>query len=1272
MVALPQHETLHPESGCNIFPAHCSQPFMDSRKQRQKKMKRSRTSQGRWNRAGLWTVCYLGLASSSLESSRDWGVGATSSTTTNNPRYRRHLRKLPYDSFKRDLQQQQQPPQQPPPQQSPTRPPKDPKPNNNNKGSKPPNQGSKPPISPKDRNDAIQALLTKTGYNTAFGSEPLCWESPNFTRQESFSTDGSDWNTSQILDFDMAFPNPLVDDFAFLPGNEELLPSCFANSYLTIEEPKEALQGERLRTFHVYNYQVNVTLDFSSIIRSGKYGDAILTRTPNISQVAVQVLHCVLGKSGVCVPFLHEQAYIAAYLEQQQKPNASIPGTIHGRTHIHSDFITIDIPRNQTFLSRSLTLPAEVHVEGDYFVVAALQFYTGDSQTNTPYYRWDMANAMPPHMRVVSYQHEVEVKEVTEQILLFSYILISLASAVILFLIYQTFKHRKEQVLQLSQGEFLLVFLFAALTATVCTFLMEPKSNLYCNLGSTFVLLAVHLMFAITAGRLWRINAVISPLLVAHMRQKTKWTNRFVNAIYALSSSITWQNKESRDIRRSVPKWQLGVVVGMFVSPQVILQISELIWQPQARVIDYSESESIGRAMCGMGSDSMGTSILLYCFLALLVLIGVVLVAAYSSRKLPSLFNETQVIYDSTFITVILMLLGAGIIALTDQPTTSPDVEYMVWVVVTLSITLNASLKIMLPKLKMIWKGEQVIVSKLVSDHHRKQRERKRRDEPDVMRNVTGLDDQQYNNLNESFLNHSFGSVMNHARRATAMPTDQGYTMDDSHSDSHPDLSNSYASSRTRTANLYEPTVSTGDLTTKMSNMDDKCGSNMDDKCGEGQQQMHSDGKVQGVEKEKEQRGLSPQSCELVENEAKSPKDVAPSKEGSMQFEELLTWKRATPTKDQESEAGAPTTPGGNEQPASQNDAAPESDNDTVNSNRHGRRRRRWSPLRKSHSEGEKELQGKRSSDPRNLVMSDHSTARQGRRRRGWSPLRKKNDKADESSGAKKMPDAIQRDSDADTVASRSRNRRKWSPRAKGAPHADSTTRSQDGKGRPALQKRRSIFNLNQLAEWIGKTEHEHATGGSDENAASSGGRGRRQSALIVSNRKKSPIRGLRRDMSAPRLSAPRLHAASTSVRASTQRRPRQPERLKVAPDETPARRLVLKMIDLQEQLTAVNRKIISGLVVSPEEWDLLTTLNEKLYKTFEHDVDFSWRETTEEPLKQPLLGNHSSHSNTNNSSHSKRTSPPTIPSHKSCHLRFQYVLILEVHLPRQKGESQF
>ena len=62
-----------------------------------------------------------------------------------------------------------------------------------------------------------------------------------------------------------------------------------------------------------------------------------------------------------------------------------------------------------------------------------------------------------------------------------------------------------------------------------------------------------------------------------------------------------------------------------------------------------------------------------------------------------------------------------------------------------------------------------------------------------------------------------------------------------------------------------------------------------------------------------------------------------------------------------------------------------------------------------------------------------------------------------------------------------------------------------------------------------------------------------------------------------------------------------------VKQDETPARRLVLKMVDLQEYLTSINGRIMSGHAVSESEWERLRSMSNHLSTAFHQEVAFEW-----------------------------------------------------------------
>jgi hypothetical protein len=62
-----------------------------------------------------------------------------------------------------------------------------------------------------------------------------------------------------------------------------------------------------------------------------------------------------------------------------------------------------------------------------------------------------------------------------------------------------------------------------------------------------------------------------------------------------------------------------------------------------------------------------------------------------------------------------------------------------------------------------------------------------------------------------------------------------------------------------------------------------------------------------------------------------------------------------------------------------------------------------------------------------------------------------------------------------------------------------------------------------------------------------------------------------------------------------------------ISDDETPTRRLVLRMVDLQFVLNRVNERILSGLVVSHEDWKTLQEFSIELGTVFSDEVKFKW-----------------------------------------------------------------
>ena len=572
---------------------------------------------------------------------------------------------------------------------------------------------------------------TLSGYDTEKGVDPVCW-----------SSIGADKYVGSAY----PFPNPLVADFS-VAGNITLMPECPVGNSITAFAPvdRETVPGKnnfnrsRLETGTWYNFPVHATFNLTSL--DSKYFVSDLGPT-----VAFQVVLCINGVSGFCSPYVSTFDYLSwlRYLfvarvalnhishtrvlkQIHEEANERIvrsggviapvaTGDQHGGTHVHSPYVF----RNLTFedgpiYEVDVEVPILVNDEADFYAIAAVQFFLGDDLGDIPR-RIDMSNALVEGQRLLAYFGPPKILDVPTGVLWFCNLLRFLSATIIIFLLGQTIYYRNHQVLKLSQQPFLVVFLTAALAAIVGSIMLEPKNDLYCRWSKFVVLSSLHLLLAVTAGRMWRINAVISPLLVQTMRKReARYKGLFCRAFQK-------ENTPRINIRKEFRPWHLTAAIAIFTIPVVLILLAAAIWQEETLTINYNFEKSVGRLQCSVDLPRRHRlSFYGECLFVCLVLL--LLGMAHMTQHLPSLFNETEVIFNTGLTSLVVLGVGFAVINVTDDPETSPGVSYLTWSVLVFFITVSTSCRIMLPKLQMVWRGETVLVSKLVSDHARAVRE---------------------------------------------------------------------------------------------------------------------------------------------------------------------------------------------------------------------------------------------------------------------------------------------------------------------------------------------------------------------------------------------------------------------------------------------------------------------------------------------------------------------------------------------------------------------
>ena len=245
-------------------------------------------------------------------------------------------------------------------------------------------------------------------------------------------------------------------------------------------------------------------------------------------------------------------------------------GDLHGVNHVDSEFLRIKVVPDALF-EFQVDVPVQVNDPGIFSVVAGLLFFLTDIDNfPDPLYMGSVA-AIPANnlsKRIMEFRNEPEILTTSGPAEIVSYVFIGLAGTVMLFLMFQLVKNRTDQVVTLTQGKFLVAMLVFGIIAMVGSIFFNPKSDLYCNMLGPMLVAPLHIFYSIILGRLWRINAVISPLLLLTLDKEQTFSTRCVEVLNKMTTC-----GDRQKLRRKVTDAQLARVIALWASPQIILQI---------------------------------------------------------------------------------------------------------------------------------------------------------------------------------------------------------------------------------------------------------------------------------------------------------------------------------------------------------------------------------------------------------------------------------------------------------------------------------------------------------------------------------------------------------------------------------------------------------------------------------------------------------------------------------------------------------------------------
>lgn len=335
----------------------------------------------------------------------------------------------------------------------------------------------------------------------------------------------------------------------------------------------------------------------------------------------------------------------------------------------------------------------------------------------------------------VLYYQEPVTLAVDEFYKISSTVTISLLASVILFFLLSVIRYRDNKVMKLSQYTFLIALLVAAILAMVAARAITPESDITCRIGPIPAITFSTLVTYIVLGRLWRCSLLMSSFMTHQKDPRSESKLKRLNEINDVLSYLTqWRAlleraiprssknrrstfvKPSTQLRRSVTTVELTRLLFVLMLPTIILDVAYYMMDESiGGSYSYMEFDSTGfytRQNCFHNND--GRPIFIAIFGLFVFSLCFCVYMAHLTNELPSLFNETRLIYRSILTSFILTVVLIPFLVLTDHDTSSPNIGSFAYLFIFLALPFSMCWSLIYPKLVVVWSGEKVVVSSLL------------------------------------------------------------------------------------------------------------------------------------------------------------------------------------------------------------------------------------------------------------------------------------------------------------------------------------------------------------------------------------------------------------------------------------------------------------------------------------------------------------------------------------------------------------------------------
>ena len=223
---------------------------------------------------------------------------------------------------------------------------------------------------------------------------------------------------------------------------------------------------------------------------------------------------------------------------------------------------------------------------------------------------------------------------------------------------------------------------------------------------------------AIMVGRIWRVYMTLSQAVsIGTDKEKEKGYRVKRLIIGALTQIARFPyglreiGQHDKGFRQKTTSMETTRLILWLCSPQIILQVVAVLVYGKSLDVEFDVNLTEGRTVCddeGMWARQVGVVLVWGVYTLAIVL-------AWVGKHLPSAFNETDGIFQSSSINAIVALIAICLDLLTSKVRTHPDVTVFVWASASIILCSTSVGFIVIPKVRRVLSGEKVIISNLLS-----------------------------------------------------------------------------------------------------------------------------------------------------------------------------------------------------------------------------------------------------------------------------------------------------------------------------------------------------------------------------------------------------------------------------------------------------------------------------------------------------------------------------------------------------------------------------